>query len=162
MPFALDFICDVDDDGRIPAVRQTVIRANLRERAGGQVRIRVGAPVRSTRANAFYWAGVIGPIQAFLAERGRARPAWAIHEALKETHLPTVAVELPEEVVDFMDEAEMGEKVYRRFTTTRLDVGQFSLFCELVMAEWGGYGVDFTEPIPSGLRSGSIAEPSAQ
>ena len=163
MPFALDFSCDVDDDGRLPKSRQRVIRDNLLARAGGEVRIRVTNPTRSTQANRFYWGAVVAPVSAFLSAAGTPKPGWALHEYHKGLFLPALAAELLEEtgeVVDFAEEAEVGGVVHRRLSSRKLDSGTFSRFCEMVMGHWGAMGCDFPE-VAMPTRGGQIHEPTA-
>ena len=161
----LEFTCAVGEDGHLPEARRRQVAAHLRRRAGGEVRVCLSGPRRSTQANAYYWGCIVAPIQRALAEAGHAYPRWAIHEQLKEECLPLVAATVADEVGEPPEYADMARgpngRVYARLTTTRLDAAAFHYYAEACKTrEWVlALGIDF-EDAPDGLRSGRVDEPA--
>ena len=144
MPHALKFRTTVQEGGRLPKYRQKSIRSYLELCEGQEIEIRLGKPKRTTKANAFYWVGVIAPIQAAAAEAGEAVSAQALHEYFKAKYLPPATVGF------------CGDEVLIPPTTTQLDSTQFYDFIESVRTDDVvlQLGVVFDEP--EGLRSFSI------
>ena len=163
MPDALDFVADVTDDGKLAArVHSRRIAVNLKARAGGQVRVRLSDPVRSPKQNDFYWAAIIDPTVTLYEEAGAPRSKEYLHDWFKLRFLPVVAGRLLRETgeeVDYCDHSTFpdGREAWA-YTTTRLSVAAFSLYCDLIRAAVETeLGVSLDE-VPRGLRSGKIHE----
>lgn len=158
MPRATDIVCEVSPDGKIPKRHSAHIRDQLKLYAGGDVRIRVSRPKRSSRANAFYWAGIIEPIRIGMTEAGLGMmtapdgtptmvTSEALHYHFKCKHLP------------FRTAYIFGKDVVLPPTTTELDQTAFSDYIEAIKTdeEVLQLGIFFEEP--ESFRSYSIAEP---
>ena len=147
MPKALDIVLDVDADGHLDRRRALWIRDYLALYAGGQVRIQVSRPHRTSRANSYYWAGVIEPIRVALMEAGRPVDAEILHELFKARYLAPRPVEV------------FGQSATLPPTTTNLDMTGFSDYIEAIKNDEDvrRLGVWF-EDQPGSLRSFSIEE----
>lgn len=165
MPRAIDFTCDVDEAGHIPAARRRFVADQLRMYAGGQVRIRLSKPKRSTRANSFYWAGVIDPIKDAMneagamvhtSETGAYSPVTSkmVHDMMKKRHLGYESVEVCHPTT--------GEVIYEATelrSSASLDSTDFSDYIEAIRQDelTRALGVWIEEP--AGI-TGRIAEPA--
>ena len=185
MAHALDIVAELGPDGRLSKNARRQIAANLRARAAGlgdsadaragetvDVRVRLSAPVRSTRANALYWA-VLGRVALAFNEAGRLYTPDALHLYAKGELLPRVAAAaLAEtgEAVEYEDvltlpsaDGRPGRTVRTR-TTTRLSRGAFSAYVRLIDYHFNaelGLAVDLSDLLDDvdGVRSGRIEEP---
>ena len=130
MPLPLEIRTTVDDSGRLPKKYSRWIAEHLQLYAGREVAIRIKAPTRSTRANAYYWGAIISPIRTAMIEAGigffetdqgiKAVTSDAIHEWFKSKYLP------PRTAVVF------GDDVTLRPSTQDLDSTQFSDYIEAI------------------------------
>ena len=146
MPRPLDIVTNVSDEGKINDTYRRIIAESLRMYAGSPVRLRLSPPRRSSRANAYYWAGIIQPIQVACADAGRAVSGQALHEYFKQKYLPVETANVN------------GLDVVIPFSTSRLDSTSFSDFIESIrtdelVLELGVYFDD-----PQGLKSFKIEE----
>ena len=157
MPRPLEIITQVSPDGKIPKKHSEHVRDHLKLYADGDVRIRLSRPKRTSRANRFYWAGIISPIRLAMIEAGigfmetnegiKAVTADAIHRYFKWNYL------------DPQIEVVFGEDFTYEPTTTTLDQTAFSDYIEHIKSDpqVRQLGVVF-EDVPSDLRSYAIAE----
>lgn len=157
MPRAIEIITEVDSEGKIPKKYTRFIRDQLMMYAGGEVRIQVGRPKRTTRANAYYWAAVIEPIRLAMLDAGigwmetndgiKAVSAEALHHHFKTKYLPVQTMVI------------FGDDVTLPPTTTALDSTEFFDYVEAVKTDPQvlQLGVYFEEA-PENLRSYAIAE----
>jgi len=146
MPRPLDFETDLGADGRFADRRRALWLADqLRLFAPGTVRIRVSRPRRSSRANSYYWAGVIEPIRRALADAGRPVSAEVLHEYFKGLYLPARTLDV------------LGQSVTLPPSTAGLDSTAFSEYIEAIKTDESvvSLGVWF-EPVPDVLRSFGI------
>tara|TARA_R110000822_G_scaffold103213_5_gene229803 strand:- start:254 stop:703 length:450 start_codon:yes stop_codon:yes gene_type:complete len=136
MPRPLDIVTNVGHDGAIPSSHKRRIADHLMLFAGSPVRLQVTAPKRSNKANAFYWAGVIRPIQIACADAGRAVSGQGLHEYFKQLYLPVKT-----EMVN-------GTDVVIPLSTTKLDSTAFHDFIESIRTDEFvlALGVYFDEP----------------
>jgi hypothetical protein len=136
MPSSVTFTCPIDADGNMPRARWIWLRDQVRLFAGGKVTFTVRRPTRSTAANAFYHAAIIGPIRLALLEAGHPVSHDALHEHFRDKYLGvTVEHAGPWEIV-------------RRPSTRKLDQTEFSDFIERVKNDEMvlSLGVYFEEP----------------
>lgn len=150
MPKALDETFYVTDDGKLADQRRAEwLRSQLQLYAGGQVRIRIGRPKRSTRANAYYWGVVIATVREALMEAGMPVSAEALHVHFKRRYLEprTTCVLGIDHVLDP--------------TTTDMDSTEFSYYIEAIKEDEDvrRLGVYIPEP-DENMRSSRIAEPA--
>lgn len=146
MPRPIDIRCEVDENGHLPRKMRVLLGGQLKLYAGREVRIQVSSPKRSSKANAFYWVGVIGEIQRRAAEAGHAVSAQALHEYFKAKYLqPSI-------------EYVWGEEVLVPASTAKLDSTAFHEYIESIRMDEAviQLGVYFDEP--EGLRSYSIED----
>jgi len=118
MPQPIDIIVEVDEEGRIPAERWRWMHTYLQLYAGRSARFRISSPKRSSKANSFYWVGIVQPIWVAATEAGIAATMQGIHDYYKQKFLPG------------RTEVIMGEEVVLRPTTTELDSTAFSDYIE--------------------------------
>ena len=156
MPQALDITCEVSDKGAIPRKYSEWVRDHLQLYAGGEVRIRVSRPKRTTRANRYWWGYVLETIRQAMIEAGigfmetnegiKAVSSEALHHHFKTKYLPVRTAVV------------FGEDITLPPTTTTLDQTQFSEFVEAVKTDpqVRQLGIHFEEPEP--LRSYAIAD----
>lgn len=149
MPKAIDRTFEVSQDGHLPATARAFIAGQLQLYAGGDVRLHISRPKRTTKANAFYWAGIIEPIRLALLEAGQPAPAEAIHEVFKRRYLPPRTVTV------------LGEEHWLSPTTTTLDQTAFSDFIESIKHDEDVIALGVYIEDPDGdFRSYTIAEPA--
>lgn len=166
MPDALDFVSEVDDDGRLVyKAHRRRIAVNLKARAGGQVRIRISHPVRSPKQNNYYWAQ-LARISAAYEAAGDPHPSEVLHRWYKIRFLPVVAATLERETgeeVEYLEHYEFPDGTEERtYTTTRLSKDAFTLYVDMIRAEAEvELGVSLDE-VPAGLRSGRIRETATE
>ncbi len=76
-------------DEAFTANTMAAVKNYLAARIGKRARVRVGPPERSTEANSYYWAYVLGPIVVALREAGYERiNAKMLHDHYKCMYLP--------------------------------------------------------------------------
>jgi len=150
-------VTDVSEDGRLPKSRRDQIAGHLQLFAGGPVRIQIGRPKRSSRANRFYWRCVIGVVHEAMIDAGigfmetndgiQMVTAEALHTLFKYKYLE------PQTAVLFGDDVTLPP------TTTTLDSTSFHYFIEQIKndPQVRQLGVHFPEP-DGEFRSYSIAE----
>lgn len=156
MPRATDITCEVAGDGSIPKKYREHIRDNLKLYAGGEVRIRLSRPKRSTRANAYWWGYVLEEIRQGMLEAGigwmetndgiKAVSAEILHHHFKSKYLPVRTAVV------------FGDDITLPPTTTTLDSTEFHDFVEAVKTDpqVRQLGILFDEP--DDMRSYAIAE----
>ncbi len=88
MPRATDETFDVAEDGTLTDRRRAAwLWDQLKLYAGGQVRIRISRPKRSTAANAYYWGVVLAAIREAMMDAGHPVSAEALHHHFKALYL---------------------------------------------------------------------------
>jgi hypothetical protein len=142
MPRPLDIVLDVDERGEIDPRRRLWMDDQIRLYAGGRVRIQVSRPRRTTRSNAYYWAGVIEPIRRALADAGRPTAAGVLHEYFKAKYLPPRIMEC------------LGHDVVLAPSSSGLDMTSFSDYVEAIKHDEDvrALGVWFEE-MPGSLKA---------
>ncbi|MDX1545606.1 MAG: hypothetical protein R3247_01380 [Rhodothermales bacterium] len=148
MPQAVDMTWTVGDDGHLPRAARRFLAAQLKLYAGGEVRIRLSRPKRTTKANAYYWAAVIQPIRAALLEAGQVASAEDVHELFKARYLAPRVAEV------------FGEAHVLSGSTAELDQTAFFEYVEAIRTDEDvlALGV-FVEDAPESLRSHRISDP---
>ena len=158
MPDAVDITVPVNEQGHLSRTRREWLKRQLAAYAGKDVRIRITNPKRSSRANRYYWAAVIGPIRQAMLEAGigfievgdEVKPVTAemIHAYFKQKYLT------PRTAVVF------GFDVTLDPTTTTLDSDGFANYIDAIRSDPHviELGVYFGEP--GDLTSYAIAEPA--
>jgi len=156
MPKKVDIVAVLDEDGRIKDPnRRDWLRGQFLLFGGGKVRIQLSKPKRSSRANKYYWKGVIGTIWQACLEAGIQTTTGALHEEFKEKYLPARPVvgisgqdrTLPPSTAD-LDSTEFFEYV----ENVRTDENVMALGVYILSPqEW--------EQDNGKIRSGSITEP---
>lgn len=139
MPHALTIRSEVKG-GRLSQRARRQIVGTLALYEGRDVEILIRTPKRSTQANAYLWAAVYPPIQAALAELGKALPCEALHEYFCRKYLPPAFRTLlnGEELVVRGKSSELGSTEFFDFVeAVRTD--------EMVLA----LGVVVDDPAPS-------------
>lgn len=169
---SLDIVADLGADGRLSASAGRQVAAYLRTRARDveagctvPVRVQIGTPLRSTRANNLYWA-VLGRISLAYIDAGRPFHAEALHLWFKGLYLPAVAAEVEAETGEMLDVVRHIETpdgtVHRTLTTTALTRAAFPLYLERIASDDDvlGMGVDLSDLLEDarGLRSGKADE----
>lgn len=136
MPKSIDITCSIDADGKIPRSISEQIKAQFVLRSGKDVRIIISDRKRSSKANRFYWVGIIRPIQLAMAEAGRAVSAEVLHEYFKQLYLT------PESGNVFDTDLVLP------ISTTRLDQQAFHTYIESIKTDENilVLGVIFDEP----------------
>jgi len=158
VPRALEFICTVSEDAKLPKKYIGWIRDHLKLFAGEEVAFKIGKPVRSLRANSFYHAAIIEPVRLAMLEAGlgaifmpdgSTKPIShdAVHAYFRDKYLaPTTAV-------------VFGNDVTVRATTTKLDSTEFHWFIEQIkMDEDVRELAVYFDDVPSDLQSYSISD----
>lgn len=87
MPQPVDLIIDVPQGG-LPEARLRWIQQYSRQYEGGPMQLQMSRPKRTSKQNRYYWGGVIGEIRQGLVDMGQACSVVAIHQMMKERHLP--------------------------------------------------------------------------
>lgn len=150
MPKAFDHTVDVPESGILTSALRQQIGGLVALYAGGPLRIRLGRPARSTRANAYMWAGVYEPLAQAAREAGYDITAEDLHRHFKQKYLPPIPS------VD-----AFGEEIIKEPSTTKLDSTEFFYYVENVRLDpfVAQLGVIIEDP-EDNYRSYSIAEPS--
>jgi len=171
---ALDIVAEVGKDGRLSDASARIIRANLRQRtrhldgAGTlDVRVTIGAPLRSSKANRLYWA-VLGRIALAYMDSGRTIHTDALHLWYKGLYLPAIAAETEAETGEVLEVARvltMPDGATRRTLTTRaLTRAAFGVYLDRIASgdDVLALGVDLSDMMGEArtLRGGSVDESS--
>lgn len=155
MPMPLDETFDVGEDGQLADRRRAAwLWSQIKLYAGRRVRIRVSAPKRSTRANAYYWGVVLDTIRRACMDAGQPVSAEELHHHFKALYLPARTFEV------------MGIDHVMPGSTAQLDSTSFADYIEAIKQDEQVLALGCYIPDPDeyeeregAFRSYAIAEP---
>ena len=150
MPRAFDHTVPVDSEGMLSRSFRQVVAGYLKLYAGGDVRVRFSKPIRSTKANSYYWGVVLEDVRMGMVDAGYVRPAIWWHKEFKGRYLPMVT-----------DVTFSGKETTHEPTTTKMDSTAFFEYVEAIKMdeEVLRAGIYIREP-EGPFRSHNITEPT--